>query len=104
MTVLLSSDIPRALPIDHSIALQDLQQKITDTLLIVTDFVAVFAVAIMTSIVERIVSDGRRETAVFRALGALRGDIATIYTLYISYLIVCIVIISLTLGGSRLHF
>ncbi|MCU0667312.1 MAG: ABC transporter permease [Patescibacteria group bacterium] len=49
--------------------------------------VALITIAILSSIIlmgimARIIADGRRETAVFRAIGATKLDISLIYTLY----------------------
>ena len=46
----------------------------------------------------RVIIDSRRETAVFRALGAKRRDIASIYLLYSVLVALLIVIFMLTLG------
>ncbi len=83
---------------NNSIALQDLQQKITNILGIATIAVVVLAVIIMTIMVGRTIADGRRETAVFRSLGANRGDIAFVYTIYTLCLTLYIVVISLFVG------
>ncbi len=83
---------------NNSIALQDLQQKIASVLGLATIGVVVLAVIIMTSMIGRTVADGRRETAVFRALGAKRSDIVAIYAVYTLCLIILIAIISLAVG------
>lgn len=60
--------------------------------------VAVVAVAsvIMAGTVGRLIADSRRETAVFRAIGFKRLDIARVYGSY--SLIICLIIIVLSLG------
>jgi hypothetical protein len=85
---------------NSSIALQDLQQKITSVLAIATLAVVTLAIIIMTTMVGRTVADGRRETAVFRALGAKRGDIGLVYTIYTLCLTLIIATISLVVGVS----
>ncbi len=83
---------------NNSIALQDLLKKITQIITIATLIVTALAIVIMTSMVGRTIADSRRETAVFRALGAKRGDIAVVYSAYTLCLTIFIAIISL-LGG-----
>jgi hypothetical protein len=83
---------------NNSIALQDLQQKITSVLAIATLAIVVLAIIIMTTMVGRTVADGRRETAVFRALGAKRGDIGLIYSIYTLCLTLIIAVVSLAVG------
>lgn len=57
------------------------------------------AAVIMSSMIGRTVSEGRRESAVFRAIGAKRSDIAAIYSSYAFLLSVRVVIFALVLGG-----
>lgn len=58
------------------------------------------AAVILIGIVGRIIADGRKETAVFRATGASRLMIAQIYLAYTIYLVLIIVILALALGFS----
>lgn len=60
--------------------------------------VGVFAAIILTSVVGRVIADGRRETAVFRAIGAKRRDINAIYVTYTVLLALCIVAFVLLFG------
>lgn len=68
----------------------------------ITPIVLLIAMGIATIIIwitmARVIIDSRRETAVFRALGAKRRDIASIYLLYSVLVALLIVIFMLTLG------
>ncbi|HSW77292.1 MAG TPA: FtsX-like permease family protein [Candidatus Chromulinivoraceae bacterium] len=63
-------------------------------------FPVVFGLAtiIIWFTVSRIMAENRRETAVYRAMGAKRRDVTTIYIVYIVLVSVRIILISLTLG------
>lgn len=56
------------------------------------------AVIIMSSIIGRTVSEGRRESAIFRAIGARRADIGSIYGMYALLLSVRVVLFAVILG------
>ena len=94
---------------NNSIALDDLLKQITNIITIATIIIAALAIIIMTSMVGRTITDSRRETAVFRAIGAKRGDIVVIYTAYTLCLTVFIIAISLLVGigfayGFNMYF
>ncbi len=57
------------------------------------------AVIILGSIIGRTVADGRRESAIFRAIGARRSDIAGIYTTYTLLLSLRVALFALVLGA-----
>lgn len=57
------------------------------------------AIIIMSSIVGRTVSEGRRESAIFRAIGARRSDIGSIYGMYALLLSIRVAIFALVLGA-----
>lgn len=57
------------------------------------------AIIIMSSIVGRTVSEGRRESAIFRAIGARRSDIGSIYGMYAFLLSIRVAIFALVLGA-----
>ncbi|GEM_PF-786639 len=57
------------------------------------------AATIMGSMIGRTVSEGRRESAVFRAIGAKRSDIASIYGYYALLLSMRVGVFALVLGG-----
>jgi len=56
------------------------------------------AVIILAGIIGRTVADSRRESAVFRAIGATRTDIAHIYGVYALLLSIRVVVFSMVLG------
>lgn len=56
------------------------------------------ALVILASLIGRMVSDGRRESAVFRAIGAKRIDIGSIYGIYALLLSLRVALFSLILG------
>lgn len=58
------------------------------------------ALIILASIIGRTISEGRRESAVFRAIGARRGDIGTIYGVYAFLLSMRVAVFALVLGGA----
>lgn len=66
----------------NSIALEDLRHKFTHYFELTALAVIGIAIVIMTGTVGRMVADGRRETAVFRAIGAKRLDIVGVYGIY----------------------
>jgi hypothetical protein len=74
----------------NSIALKDLQRKFAHFFKLAALGVVAMAIIILTGTIGRMIADGRRETAVFRATGAKRLDIAMIYGLY-TLLLSCIV-------------
>lgn len=57
------------------------------------------ALIILASLIGRAVSDGRRESAIFRAIGARRGDIGRIYGMYALLLGIRVAIFALVLGA-----
>lgn len=56
------------------------------------------AIVILAGTIGRTVSDGRKESAVFRAIGARRSDIAKIYGVYTILLSLRIILFALVLG------
>lgn len=56
------------------------------------------AFIILAGLIGRMVSDGRRESAIFRAIGARRIDIGRIYSMYTLLLAIRVVIFTLVLG------
>jgi ABC-type antimicrobial peptide transport system permease subunit len=82
----------------NSIALEDLRHKFIHFFELGTLGVVAIAIVIMTGTVGRMIADGRRETAVFRAIGAKRLDIASVYGVYTLCLSTCIAIFSLAVG------
>ena len=82
----------------NSIALKDVEHKFNTFFSIAGLVVVVIAVVIMTGTVGRMLADSRRETAVFRAIGANRLDIAIVYGLYTLLLSLMIAVASLAIG------
>jgi hypothetical protein len=82
----------------NSIALKDLQRKFGLVFKVAGLAVVVIAIVIMTGTVGRMLADSRRETAVFRAIGAKRIDIAGVYGIYTLLLSVMVALASLAIG------
>ena len=66
--------------------------------------IAAIGAVIMMGTVGRIIADSRRETAVFRAIGAKRLDIAQIYITYTIFLALLICLFALTVGMAGAAF
>ncbi len=82
----------------NSLALEEFKRGFNKFFKIFVIIVMAIASLIMMGIVARIIADSRRETAVFRAIGAKRLDIAQIYLTYV--VIICTFIgVLATLGG-----
>jgi hypothetical protein len=82
----------------NSIALRDVQRRFNRLFNWAALVVCVLGVVIMTGTVGRVLADGRKETAVFRAIGANRLDIVVVYGLYTLLLSLMIAALSLVLG------
>jgi hypothetical protein len=82
----------------NSVALGDLQQKFTHYFTLTALGVVAVATVIMSTTIGRMITDGRRETAVFRAIGAKRGDIVAIYGVYTVCLSLSVAIFALVVG------
>ena len=92
----------------NSIGLDD-ARKVTNTVLLwAIGVVGLLAAIIAGLTIGRTIADGRRETAVFRAMGFKRIDIGQIYTTYTLMLCLRIVVFALMIGfGAALlvnHF
>lgn len=61
-------------------------------------FVSIFAMIILAGVIGRAIADGRKESAVFRAIGARRSDLLGIYSVYTAMLALRVIIFALTLG------
>jgi ABC-type lipoprotein release transport system permease subunit len=81
-----------------SLALAHVKQGFNKVFRIAAMVVAVIAGIIMMGAVGRIIADSRRETAVFRAIGAKRLDIAQIYLTYSFMLSVIIAALAVAIG------
>jgi hypothetical protein len=82
----------------NSVLIDEIKKQITNGLLVAAAVVAGIAAFIMMGMTGRVISDSRRETAVFRAIGARRNDIRAIYIGYTLMLSVIISLMSLLLG------
>ena len=60
--------------------------------------VSALAIVIIWLVISRIMSESRRETATYRAMGALRSEIAAIYATYAMLLSAIIMALSLVIG------
>ena len=67
---------------------------------IVALVIAAIAALIMMGMIGRVIGDSRRETAVFRAIGAKRNDIRAIYSTYTFFLSLGIVVATLVIGTA----
>lgn len=74
----------------NSAAIDEFQRFFSKAFFIAAAAVALIAGLIMMGTVGRIIADSRRETAVFRAIGAKRIDIAQIYLTY-TFLVACLI-------------
>lgn len=86
------------LAFSESIALNDIRSKVTEWLAVTVISAIFLAAIIMWITIGRTIADGRRETAVFRAIGFKRIDISLIYTMYTVMLSLFIVILSGLIG------
>ena len=67
----------------NSVALDQIREGFSKYFLRVLLFASIFSALILMGTVGRVMADSRRETAVFRAIGAKRLDIAQIYITYV---------------------
>lgn len=81
-----------------SLALTDIKATFNKFFRIAAIVIAVIAGVIMMGTLGRIIADSRRETAVFRAIGAKKLDIAQIYLTYVFMLSVMIAAAALLIG------
>lgn len=84
----------------NSIALDSMKKSFLKVFSVAILVVAGIAIIIMTGTIGRMVADGRRETAVFRAIGFKRIDIVSIYTAYSIIISLFIVLASFTIGAT----
>ncbi len=91
-------DYQLSLMFTNSAALDDIQAKAHEWFRYAMLGVIILAAAIMWITIGRAIADGRHETAVFRAIGFKRGDIAAVYTLYTVILSVLIAICASVIG------
>lgn len=82
----------------NSVLIEQITDTITKVLGIAAAAIAGIAALILMGMVGRVIGDSRRETAVFRAIGAKRNDIRMIYTIYTVLLSAFIALSSLVIG------
>lgn len=84
----------------NSVLIQDLTTNAAKALGVVGAIIGAVAALILMGMVGRVISDSRRETAVFRAIGAKRNDIRAIYTTYTIFLTLLISLAALVIGTA----
>ena len=82
----------------NSIALDDAKRGVTIALLWISGVVTVIAAVIAGLTIGRTIADGRRETAVFRAIGFKRFDISQVYITYTILLSLLVMVFALATG------
>ena len=82
----------------NSAALEDIRAKTAEWLGYAMLGAIILAAAIMWIAVGRTIADGRRETAVFRAIGFNRADIMSVYALYTAILSALVAVLAAGLG------
>lgn len=82
----------------NSIIVNGLRSTATQGLLLVGLVVVALAALIMMGNLGRMITDSRRETAVFRAIGAKRIDISAIYLIYITLIALLIALVGYGIG------
>lgn len=84
----------------NSVLIDSITANATHVLQIAGLVVSAVAAILMMGMVGRVITDSRRETAVFRAIGAKRNDIRLIYTLYVVTFSLIIAGLALAIGFS----
>ena len=87
-----------SLSFSNSAALDDIRAKATTWFNYALIGVIILAALVMWITIGRTIADGRRETAVFRAIGFKRIDIATVYVLYTILLSILVAICAVGIG------
>ena len=82
----------------NSIALDDLNNKSKQIFTYAAISVVTLATVIMGSTIARMIADGRRETAVFRALGFKKIDISITYLIYTVALSSLVALLAIVIG------
>lgn len=81
------------------VTLQVIKRQSRNFVMITVGIISLIAMIILSLTMARVMSDSRHETAIFRAVGARRGDVAKIYLSYSLIIAVRIIIISLVFGA-----
>ena len=82
----------------NSVLLKDVLAGVSAILLGAGFVIAAVASLILMGMIGRVISDSRRETAVFRAIGARRSDISAIYITYTLFLTLLIILVTFSIG------
>lgn len=88
----------------NSIALDDIKTTFLKIFSVAVIVVVVIAAIIMSGTLGRMVADGRRETAVFRAIGFKRIDIASVYITYIIIISIFVAITAFVIGAIFAYY
>jgi hypothetical protein len=81
-----------------SLALDEAKKGFAKVFRIASIVITIIAAIIMIGTVGRVIADSRRETAVFRAIGAKRLDIAQIYFTYTVFLAALVAVTAMLIG------
>lgn len=84
----------------NALVMAQLNNFLRQIILWATAIISFVAIIILGSMIGRTVADGRRETAVFRAIGAKRSDITAVYFCYTILLSLRITTFVIILGGT----
>lgn len=82
----------------NGVLIEDIMNNAANILQIAGLVVSGVAAVLMMGMVGRVITDSRRETAVFRAIGAKRNDIRLMYTLYVLAFSLIIAIVAILIG------
>ena len=85
---------------NNASAIADLKASVWKVMRVVTPVVLLIAALVLMGIVGKIIADSRRETAVFRALGATRSSIVQVYLTYGLFIAAIITVISGVIGNA----
>ncbi len=84
---------------NNASAIEDFRQGVWKVMRFVAPVVLLIAALVLMGVVGKIIADSRRETAVFRALGATRSSIAQIYLTYSIFIALFIAALAFALGA-----
>lgn len=83
---------------NNASAIEDLRHGVWKVMRYVAPVVLLIAALVLMGVVGKIIADSRRETAVFRALGATRSSIAQIYLTYSTFIALFITVVATLIG------
>lgn len=84
---------------NNAAAVHDVERGFTRGFQIGLGVIALLSSLVLMGVIGRIIADGRRETAVFRAIGATRFDMGFVYVLYTIFVASMVVGASLLIGA-----